>query len=105
VVRNLLSNAIRYSPAGSTVHLELHTLAATVRLRVRDQGPGFPEEFRSRAFEPFARADEARDASGGHAGLGLTICKALIDAHQGTIQLDDGPGGNVVVVLPRRTSR
>jgi two-component system sensor histidine kinase BaeS len=105
VVRNLLSNAIRYSPAGATVRLELHTLAATVQLRVRDQGPGFPDDFRSRAFEPFARADEARDSSGGHAGLGLTICKALVAAHQGTIRVDDGPGGNIVVTLPSSTHR
>lgn len=100
VVRNLLSNAIQYGAPGAEVQLELRTLSGAVQLRVRDQGPGFPIEFRARAFEPFARADEARESSGGHAGLGLTICKALIDAHDGTIRIDDGPGGNVVVSLP-----
>jgi two-component system sensor histidine kinase BaeS len=131
VVRNLLDNAIRHAPAGTTVHVEVAVEAATdgrtpadglhrgdteaaapvdgahrrdgevAVLRVVDDGAGFPVEFRDRAFEPFTRADEARDVSTGTAGLGLSIAQGIVVAHGGTIGLGTGAGGVVEVRLPR----
>jgi signal transduction histidine kinase len=69
-------------------------------LRVVDQGDGFPLGFRERAFEPFTRADPARDLRTGTAGLGLSIARGIVTAHGGTIAVADGPGGIVEVALP-----
>ena len=105
VVRNLVDNAIRHSPVDGTVGLDV-TSAVTpdgsseVLLSVRDDGPGFPAEFREQAFEPFRRADPSRNARTGNTGLGLAICKAIVTAHGGRISLGDGPGGTVHVALP-----
>ena len=100
VVRNLLDNAIRHAPDDSVVLVQIHAEAGTAVLRVIDEGLGFPTDFRSRAFEPFTRADEARDVRTGTAGLGLSIAKGIIDAHAGSVGLGDGPGGVVEISLP-----
>lgn len=100
VVRNLVDNAIRHSPAGGRVGLRVETDASEVHLTVRDDGAGFPPEFRTQAFEPFRRADPSRNARTGNTGLGLAICKAIVTAHGGGIALGDGPGGAVHVRLP-----
>ena len=57
-------------------------------------------DFRERAFEPFTRADPARDLGTGTAGLGLSIARGIVTAHGGTIGLADGPGGVVEIALP-----
>ncbi len=103
LMRNLVDNAVRYSPDGASVTIEVGVSPAdeAVTLVVRDDGPGFPEWFRDQAFEPFTRADEARATNGrGNAGLGLAICRAVVDAHGGTIGLGEGPHGCVAVTLP-----
>ncbi len=102
VLRNLLDNAIRHAPQDGRVTLRVEEDSSLVRLQVLDTGPGFPDEFRAIAFEPFTRADEARSSSGS-SGLGLAIAKALVEAHGGTIALGPGPGGAVIVELPRRS--
>jgi two-component system sensor histidine kinase BaeS len=103
LVRNLLDNAIRHSPDRGTVRVEIRTETESVELTVADDGPGFPQEFRDVAFEPFRRADPSRTARTGTAGLGLAICRAIADAHRGSIHLDDPPSGaRIVVRLPRR---
>ena len=100
VVRNLVDNAIRHSPNGGHVDLLVGANRNEVHLTVRDDGPGFPTEFRAQAFEPFRRADPSRNARTGNTGLGLAICKAIVTAHGGRISLGDGPGGTVHVALP-----
>lgn len=104
VLRNLLDNAIRHAPADSVVLVQVRAADGAgdgrARLRVIDQGAGFPAEFRSRAFEPFTRADEARDVRTGTAGLGLSIAKGIILAHDGSVGIGDGPGGVVEIELP-----
>jgi two-component system, OmpR family, sensor histidine kinase BaeS len=99
VLRNLLDNAIRHCPPNDEVHVSVQD-GAHVRLVVRDAGPGFPDDFRDHAFEPFTRADPARSVNA--SGLGLAIARALIEAHDGTIALGPGPGGEVVVELRGR---
>jgi two-component system sensor histidine kinase BaeS len=100
VIRNLLENAIRHAPDGSVVLVQITEHPGVATLRVIDQGDGFPPDFRDRAFEPFTRADPARDLRTGTAGLGLSIARGIVTAHGGTIAVADGPGGIVEVALP-----
>ena len=99
VVRNLLDNAIRFSPAGGAVRCEVRC-DGRAALTVVDDGPGFPDAFRGKAFLPFSRADSARGRTTGGAGLGLAIAGGLVAAHGGTIRIDPGPGGRVTFELP-----
>ncbi len=100
VIRNLLDNAIRYAPADSVVVVQLEQMGPDARIRVVDEGPGFPPGFRERAFEPFTRADPARDTRTGTAGLGLSIARGIVTSHGGRIAIGSGPGGVVEVALP-----
>jgi two-component system sensor histidine kinase BaeS len=93
VLRNLVDNAVRHTPSGRAVRIAVGPSG----FEVVDEGPGFPTEFRARAFDRFTRADPAR--SGGGAGLGLAIARGIVEAHGGTIALGDGPGGHITVVL------
>jgi len=100
VVRNLLDNAIEHAPTGSAIHITLDG-GERPRVRVVDDGPGFPADFTDRAFERFTRADESRNRSSGGAGLGLAIARGLVEAHGGHIWIDRPPGGRVTFDLPR----
>jgi two-component system, OmpR family, sensor histidine kinase BaeS len=102
VLRNLLDNAIRHAPEGSTVEVAVVTDDGLATVRVHDDGPGFPPEFIDRAFERFTRADDARERRGGGAGLGLAIARQLVEAHDGAICIEPGPGATVAFSL--RTS-
>jgi signal transduction histidine kinase len=99
-IRNLLENAIRHAPDDSVVLVQVAAGPQSATLRVVDQGSGFPPDFRERAFEPFSRADPARDLRTGTAGLGLSIARGIVTAHGGTIGVADGPGGIVEIALP-----
>ncbi|HEY7625472.1 MAG TPA: HAMP domain-containing sensor histidine kinase [Ilumatobacteraceae bacterium] len=101
VLRNLLENAIRHSPAGETVDIGVRS-SPEVEVSVVDRGPGFPADFRDRAFEPFTRADPARDIRTGHSGLGLAIARAVVEAHGGRIWLANGHGADVRFAIPRK---
>ena len=102
VLRNLLDNAIRHTPTGTTVRLRVRHDDGQVTLEVVDEGPGFPEAFRAVAFDSFTRADAARSREQGGAGLGLAIARGLVEAHDGSIEAAPGPGGRVRVTLPSR---
>ena len=97
VVTNLLTNARKYTPAGSTV-----TVTGTASgFTVHDDGPGFPPDLAPRAFERFVRGDAARTRAGG-AGLGLSLVEAIVAAHGGSVSLATSPGDTTVTVhLPR----
>lgn len=98
VIRNLLDNAIRHAPTGSTVEVVVDR-SRRPTVRVIDEGPGFPPEFTSHAFERFARADPSRTRATGGAGLGLAIARGLVEAHGGRIWIEDAPGGTVAFEL------
>jgi signal transduction histidine kinase len=99
VIRNLIDNAIRYSPHGSTVQVEV-VEGATARVSVTDDGPGFAPDFIQSAFDSFTRDDPARTRAAGGAGLGLAIAKGVVEAHGGRIWAEPGPGGRVVFEIP-----
>ena len=106
VLRNLIENAIRHSPddaegtAPPEVVVSVGTSGDQARVSVVDDGPGFADHVRDVAFEAFTRGDEARDVATGTAGLGLSIARAIVLAHEGGIGLGDGPGGEVWFTLP-----
>jgi two-component system sensor histidine kinase KdpD len=102
ILKNLVSNAIKYSPAGSTVRITARAAAAaSVEVSVHDDGRGIPPDALPRVFEPYYRAPGAAGAARG-TGLGLAVVKALIEAHGGTIGLESAPGRGtrVTFVLP-----
>ncbi len=103
VLRNLLDNAIRHSPDGSTVRVSVMWSVDPgdrAVVRVVDEGPGFPDDFVAHAFERFARADSSRSRASGGTGLGLAIAKGLVESHGGTIEIEAPPGGRLAVCLP-----
>ena len=91
VIGNLLSNAARHSPASAPIEVSAAQAGAQVEIAVADRGRGIPAEDLPRLFRTFARRGE-RDAAGG-AGLGLAICKGIVEAHGGRIRAEsEGPG-------------
>ncbi len=100
VLRNLLDNAIRFAPAGSTVVVEVRDDGGGATVRVLDEGPGFDPGFVDEAFDRFTRDDPARGRSTGGSGLGLAIAHGFIEALDGTIWAEPGPGGRVGFHLP-----
>ena len=104
VIRNLLDNAVRHAAASGGTGCVIVSVAMSltdITVRVRDSGSGFPTGFRPKAFEPFTRADPARDRNTGTAGLGLSIAREIVCAHHGSIEILPGCGGHLVVTLPR----
>jgi two-component system, OmpR family, sensor kinase len=97
---NLMENAVKHTPAGTTITASTRVEAAEAVLVVRDDGPGVPEELRERVFERFVRGEGDR---GGSSGLGLSIVRAVAEAHGGSVTLHpvaDGPGACFSVRLP-----
>lgn len=82
---NLLTNAAKYGNRNDTVQITLTPSAHSVRVCIEDKGPGIPSEFKSRVFEKFSQSDSSDSRSGGGYGLGLSIVKAIIEAHGGTV--------------------
>jgi signal transduction histidine kinase len=103
VVANLLENAVRYTPRGGTVEVRAHRAPQGVTIEVLDEGPGIPDNEKSRVFERFYRADAARSSTNGGAGLGLAIARWIVDLHGGDIHPEArAPRGcRMVVTLPR----
>ena len=102
VVNNLLSNAVKYSPPGSTIGVELGASDASITIAVRAQGPGIPESERHKLFKDFGRTSVMPTGGEKSTGLGLAICRKIIDAHHGTITAENLPERGCVfrVILP-----
>jgi two-component system, OmpR family, sensor kinase len=98
-VSNLLDNGIRAVPSGGRVSIAAERDDGSLRLEVRDSGPGFPPDFLPVAFEAFTRPDAARSRPYGGVGLGLAIVAAVAQAHGGSVRADNLPGGGAVVIL------
>jgi signal transduction histidine kinase len=93
VIDNLLSNAVKYSPLGSTIDVAIHEGKSGVIIAVRDQGPGIPENERSRLFKEYSTLSTKPTAGEKSTGLGLAICQRIVEAHQGTIAAKNLPEG------------
>jgi signal transduction histidine kinase len=102
VVDNLLSNALKYTPADGTVVVRLRVDAETAALEVADTGMGIPVAERTNLFRRFFRGRAAKAASIPGSGLGLAISRAIVEAHDGTLELVDrpGPGSTFRLMLP-----
>ena len=104
VLRNVLANALRFAPPDTEVALEaLEEPASGMHLiRVRDQGPGIPDDELESIFEPFVQSTRTKDGSGG-TGLGLAICRKIMSAHHGSIRARHAEGGGAAfeIRLPR----
>jgi signal transduction histidine kinase len=103
VVDNLLSNAVKFSPPGSFITVELDATAGGHTIAVRDQGPGIPESERDRLFKDFDRTSVKPTGGEKSTGLGLAICRKIVDAHHGTISAENLPTRGCVfrVTFPR----
>lgn len=88
VLTNLISNAAKFSPAGSVVELHVDVDDAGVKVSVTDSGPGIAEEFRERIFKRFAQAESTNSRRFAGTGLGLHICKVIVELHGGEIGFD-----------------
>ena len=89
---NLVDNAIKYCPRGTTVHIDYVRTGSDAVFAVRDSGPGIPEADQPRLFERFFRVDKARSRALGGTGLGLAIVKHIAQAHEGHVEVDSAPG-------------
>lgn len=102
VITNLLSNAIKFSPADNEVSVTVEKGLDTVRLTIRDHGPGIPVDFKPLIFEKFAQADAGDARQKGGTGLGLSIVKQIVDRLGGEVGFADADGGGTIfyVQLP-----
>ncbi len=99
VLYNLMENAVKYSPSESAVQVRLFREKDEVCVSVADQGEGIPEEFRETIFEPFFRVDKSRSRSIGGNGLGLAVCKKILDRHNAAISVaPNEPAGSIFLV-------
>jgi signal transduction histidine kinase len=105
LVRNLLENAIRYTPDGGSVTLETSMRGSQAMVRVTDTGIGIPLESQARVFERFYRVDRARSRDRGGTGLGLAIVKHVAELHGGqvTVESELGTGSTFTAWLPATT--
>lgn len=104
VLRNVFANALRFSPDGGEILLRLSQQGQAVQLTVSDQGPGIPDDEREHIFEPFVQSSRTKDGSGG-TGLGLTICRRIMQAHGGWIAATNNAHGGALITMawPRQT--
>lgn len=102
VLDNILDNAIRHAPGGSTITIELIRERDTIQCLISDQGPGIPSEHLPFIFERFYRVESARDRNSGGSGLGLAIARSLVEALGGEIRAESsgGAGTRIIFHLP-----
>jgi two-component system sensor histidine kinase KdpD len=93
VLINLLENALKYAPPESPIDLSASEVDKTILFEIADRGPGLPKGEEQRIFDKFYRAGPARE---GGVGLGLTICRGIIEAHEGRIWAENRTGGGAV---------
>jgi signal transduction histidine kinase len=102
--RNLLDNATKYSlPDSRPVAITVAEAPDSVVVHIRDNGPGIAEADLRNVFEPFFRSDPSRSKKSGGFGLGLSICKRIMEAHDGGIRAENNPdrGATIVLTFPR----
>jgi signal transduction histidine kinase len=105
VLDNLLSNAMKFTEAGGHIEVNVERHGGSLRVSVGDHGPGIPKCFQARVFDAFAQADSSAARRQGGVGLGLTICKSIVEAHGGSIGFmsNEGEGATFYFELPLAT--
>ena len=101
---NIIDNAIKYTRRGKNVRLSFEEVNGDVVIYVEDNGNGISDEYQDRIFDRFFRIDRSRARDTGGAGLGLSICKDIIDFHHGKIEVKSksGEGSTFIVTLPKK---
>jgi signal transduction histidine kinase len=100
VLGNLVNNAFRYTPAGGSITLSVEAVSGGVRLRLADTGEGIPPGDLPFIFDRFWRGDRSRaHKAGATSGLGLAICKQLVQAHGGRIDVESEPGKGTTFII------
>ena len=94
VLVNLLENAIRHTPAGTPIDISARKEDKFIAIEVADRGPGLPPDDLNRLFEKFYQAVNSKNRTG--AGLGLAICRGIVQLHGGTIEANNRPDGGAV---------
>ncbi|WP_090302315.1 sensor histidine kinase [Pseudobutyrivibrio sp. ACV-2] len=102
VISNLLSNALKYTDEDGAINISISKKDNAMEFAVEDTGIGISKEEQPRVFERFYRTDKSRTRKTGGAGIGLTITKAIVQAHHGTILVESEPGNGskFIVTLP-----
>src|SRR4029453_2740040 len=105
VIGNLLDNALKFSPQNSTILIRVVHNDATVRVAIADRGTGVPDAHKTKVFLKFHQLNgRGRRTAGQGVGLGLAICKTIIDAHRGQIWVEDNPEGGSVFCVEMRAA-
>ena len=106
ILENLVSNAVKYSPKGGTIHLKARTSGNLFVLDVADSGPGVPKEDREHVFEAFYTGRAAKSTAVKGTGIGLSVVLEFVSAHGGTIEIIDGeyPGAHFRITMPIRAT-
>ena len=105
MIKNILENAIHYNPVdGEPIQVRVEQVEDTYEIKIRDFGPGFSKEDLTKVTEPFYRTGQSRSRQSGGFGLGLYLCKQIVEAHQGTIAIEnhEETGAVVAVTIPKR---
>ncbi len=105
VLDNLIDNAIKFSPLDSDIDIDFQCDGSSLRISVRDQGPGFTSADLAQAFQPFQSLSAQPTADEGSSGLGLNIAQEIINRHGGTLSIDSAPGegAELIIELPAAT--
>ena len=94
VIINIMNNAIKYTPEGSLIILSMEKQEKNVLIKISDNGPGIPDSAKEHLFEMFFTANKSYSDSRRGLGLGLALCKSIVNAHGGTIRVQDNhPSG------------
>ena len=106
ILENLVSNAVKYSPKGGTIHLQARAAGTQLVLDVADGGPGIPPEDRGHVFDAFYTGRAARSTAVKGTGIGLSVVLEFVAAHGGTVQIVDGqfPGAHFRITMPMRAT-
>src|SRR5204862_6772067 len=106
VMQNLLSNALKHTPAGGRIRVRVARDGCDATVAVADDGPGIPAGDLERVFERFYRVDQARGRDRGGTGLGLAIGRRIVELHGGRVWADSvaGRGATVTFTIPRASS-